>query len=222
MLQRKVVLTADGSATLFVPELGEHYHSVHGAIQESRHVFIDAGLQYIARKKTSIHILETGFGTGLNAFLTLLEAERLGIDVHYFSVEKYPLEQQEYNVLQYTDNATEQEKFLSLHTVGWEQWQNIGRNFNFFKSVQDIKDIRPPEGFLFDLIYFDAFAPDVQPELWGVPVFERLHQLSSKDAVLLTYCSKGQVRRNMKAGGWRVEKLPGPKGKREMVRAYAC
>jgi tRNA U34 5-methylaminomethyl-2-thiouridine-forming methyltransferase MnmC len=222
MFQRKVVLTADGSATLYVPELGEHYHSVHGAMQESKHVFIDAGLHYIAKKKSTIHILETGLGTGLNAFLTLLEAERLGVDVHYFSVEKYPLDLHEYSVLQYTDNATKQDQFLSLHTDEWEKWQYFGRHFKFYKSVQNIKDIRPPEGFSFDLIYFDAFAPDVQSDLWDVPVFDRLHQLSSKDAVLLTYCSKGQVRRNMKAGGWRIEKLPGPPGKREMVRAYAC
>lgn len=215
-----MVTTADGSSTIFVPELGEHYHSMHGALQESLHVFIDSGWKYIVPGKIEVHILEAGMGTGLNAWLTLQEAEKRGVNVRYFAVEKYPLTPDEYAALNYVDEQ-DRDTFLSLHTARWEEWQEISPHFSLYKSVQDIRSIVPPGGMTFDLVYFDAFAPTVQEELWDQSVFAQIRKYCHPGAVLVTYSSKGAIRRNLEAAGWEVAKLPGPPGKREMVRAMA-
>lgn len=207
-------LTADGSHTLFVPELDEHYHSVNGAIQEAMHVFINAGLRQIEKKE--ITIFEVGFGTGLNAYLTLLEAlSDSDLNITYYSVERYPLELNLIKQLNYA--YTQSELFIRMHEAMWDSQVRITENFSLFKLYGDSNTIKFPEGI--DLVYFDAFGPDKQPEVWNQDVFNSLYEKSNPCGLLTTYCAKGAVRRMMKEAGYSVERIPGPPGKREMLRA---
>ena len=216
MMERIIEKTDDGSATLFVPELNEHYHSTKGARTESQHIFIDMGLK--ASSATTPHILEIGFGTGLNAWLTLEEAERSRRNIHYTGLELYPLEWQTIEQLGYISNdeqltttARQQpaiELFKQLHTSPWEKDD----------SVTNAES--PALNLSFNLIYFDAFAPEKQPEMWSQELFNRLYVLLDKDGILTTYCAKGVVRRMLQTAGFTVERLPGPPGgKREILRA---
>ena len=217
-MQRKIVLTEDGSPTLFVPELNEHYHSIHGAVQESQHVFIQHGLRKVNSSKSSLNLLEIGFGTGLNAFLTLIESA--SINIQYTAVEAYPLSLDEAKGLNYAELMGKddmQASFLQLHQCDWESPQNTTPKFSLFKTRQKIESLTL-DG-TYDLIYFDAFAPEVQPELWTQAIFEQMFQLLNTGGCLLTYCAKGSVKRNMKTAGFSVEGLPGPPGKREITRA---
>lgn len=210
-------ITEDGSSTLFVPELNEHYHSTHGAIQESNHVFIEAGLNQI--KKDSIRIFEMGLGTGLNCLLTLISTEKKYIE--YLGIETNPLPTATIECLNYpailklTDEQSEQ--FRSIHQSEWDAEIPLRSNFVFKKKLIDIAECKPTQKF--DLIYFDAFAPDVQPMLWTESIFKNMFEMLDIDGVLVTYCAKGSVRRIMKASGFTVERIPGPPGKREMLRA---
>ncbi|MBB4035716.1 tRNA U34 5-methylaminomethyl-2-thiouridine-forming methyltransferase MnmC [Dysgonomonas hofstadii] len=216
----EIELTADGSHTLFIPELDEHYHSVNGAIQESTHVFIRTGLHTISKQK--IIVFEVGFGTGLNAFLTLLDAQSSGKEIHYITLEAYPLSAAITNRLNYADNYTEEEKslFIGLHKAEWGRETEVTPSFYLTKLEVDfttfdfslIKD-------LVDLIYFDAFAPDKQPDMWSQRIFDQLYAITAPNGILVTYCAKGAVRRMMQQAGYTVERLPGPPGKREMLRA---
>jgi tRNA U34 5-methylaminomethyl-2-thiouridine-forming methyltransferase MnmC len=223
-MERQVITTADGSSTVSIPEMNVTYHSTHGAIQESMHVFIQAGLNQVLSRYSSISILEMGFGTGLNALLTLIEAETVKKPVHYTSIELYPLEQEQIKSLNYfqqLDRKDLQPVFEILHTSPWEKEIPIVENFTLFKSGTDLLKFEPPRsGQLFHLIYFDAFAPTAQPELWTGAAFEKIFALISPGGLLVTYCSKGEVRRAMQSAGFKVEKLTGPPGKREMVRAW--
>lgn len=223
--------TEDGSHTLYVPELEEHYHSTHGAIQESMHVFINAGLRHC--NKEHIHLLEIGFGTGLNGLLTLLEAEKLQKKVFYHSLERYPLTVAAAMQLNYPeqlkmkyetlalqiDNRTEP-LFRLLHQSPWEKPTPITPGFTLLKEESDFSR---PEQFQsqwqYDLIYYDAFAPEKQPKMWHEAIFKRLYTLCAEDAILTTYCAKGAVRRLLQSAGFTVERIPGPPGKREMLRA---
>lgn len=219
-MQHRIEITKDGSHTLYVPELDEHYHSTHGAVQESMHVYLKAGLLY--NSKEEINLLEIGFGTGLNAFLTLIESEKSGKKVRYTSIEKYPLTTDEtgaFNYAELVDNSRESQFYL-LHSSPWEQWTEITPRFWLKKLQMDIRGIErsQPEA-LFDVIYYDAFAPDKQPDLWTQEIFDRLFDLSREGAVLTTYCAKGAVRRMLQSAGYEVERLPGPPGKREILRA---
>lgn len=216
-LERKIVATKDGSQTLYIPELNEHYHSANGAIQESMHVFINAGLNQFDGLD-DINILEIGFGTGLNALLTLKNAK---LKTYYHTIEKYPLKSNEIDALKYTKTNEELEGlenvFNLIHASDWQKSVNILPDFTLFKENIALKNFNPETKF--NLIYFDAFAPDIQPDLWGIDVFEKMFNCLKPAGILVTYCAKGQVRRNMQAVGFKVERLPGPPGKREMLRA---
>lgn len=216
-IQRELQETADGSHTLFIPEMDEHYHSVNGAVQESRHVFIEAGLHHQAKK--DITVFEIGFGTGLNAFLTLLDAEENGRKVDYYSVELYPLEQELVQSLNYGKVICPEKKdlFQALHAAPWNETAYITNLFTLHKIQGDNNSCALPEGI--DLVYFDAFAPDKQPEMWNQEIFDRLYAHMAQGGILTTYCAKGAVRRMMKEAGYSVERIPGPPGKREMLRA---
>lgn len=210
--------TKDGSHTLFVPALDEHYHSVNGAVQESMHVFIDAGLRKVATDK--VQVLEVGFGTGLNAFLTLLESEKWQKQVHFTSLELYPLAEDIYGRLNYGELILPEKAdlFIKLHQVGWERSVEITPLFHLQKKKADLCQYDFGDE-MYDLIYFDAFAPDKQPEMWQPELFRKLFDHTRSGGILTTYCAKGVVRRAMQAAGYTVERLQGPPGKREMLRA---
>lgn len=219
-MERQLEITEDGSHTLFVPQLNEHYHSTHGAIQESVHVFIDAGLRTCG--KNEINVLEIGFGTGLNAFLTMLEAEETGKKIDYTSLELYPVsvtEAENFNYPALTD-VSKKIDFLKLHRSPWGKWEQITLYFSLLKLQTDFSQ---PSSFqpenTFDVIFFDAFAPEKQPEMWTQQIFHTLYNLSASNAILTTYCAKGAMRRMLQTAGFTVERLPGPPGKREILRA---
>jgi tRNA U34 5-methylaminomethyl-2-thiouridine-forming methyltransferase MnmC len=214
-MERQIIYTDDGSTTISIPDWKVTYHSHHGAIQESSHVFIKAGLQQLPG---DIHILEIGFGTGLNALLTLAAAEPRNI--FYETTEIYPLTTDEVAALNYCQQLQRpdlQPAFEHMHYCAWEEQIAIRPDFIFQKHNSPLQTFSGSQ--LFHLIYFDAFAPTVQPELWTTEIFARLHSMMHSNGILVTYCSKSSVRRAMQAGGFRVDKIPGPYGKREMVRA---
>jgi len=213
---RQIILTEDGSHTFFVPEMGEHYHSVHGAIQESLHIFINNGYKKCSYDRISI--LEIGFGTGLNAFLTLLESDSDNKPVYYESWEAFPLSKEESGILNYPHllNAGHS-KFKAIHEAGWEISIPVTDQFLLKKVHGDIRNINTE--CKFDLVYFDAFGPDFQPELWESGIFKKIYRVMNENARLVTYSAKGQVRRNLREAGFAVEKAPGPPGKREITIA---
>ncbi|MDR1743848.1 MAG: tRNA (5-methylaminomethyl-2-thiouridine)(34)-methyltransferase MnmD [Dysgonamonadaceae bacterium] len=218
-MKREIEVTEDGSHTLFVPELDEHYHSTHGAIRESEWVYIDAGLKY--RGKFPANILEVGFGTGLNAFLSMLEADRREAPVFYTAMEMYPLSLSEAELLNYaalTDPA-KQELFIKLHQSPWNKACGITPNFTLRKIRADAAHpANYPSDCFYDLVFFDAFAPDKQSQMWTPELFEKLYDLSADGGIITTYCAKGRVRRMFQSAGFVVERLPGPPGKREILR----
>jgi tRNA U34 5-methylaminomethyl-2-thiouridine-forming methyltransferase MnmC len=211
---REVRCTADGSSTLYVKELDECYHSLNGAIRESRHVFIDAGLKHINRDR--LRVLEIGFGTGLNAFLTLVEA---AVPVEYYAIELYPLPSGVIHALNYGEIICPEREslFYKLHETVWDAPVRITDRFTLYKIAGDSNRCEFPEHV--DLIYFDAFAPNKQPDMWNRSVFDKLYKHTGNGGVLTTYCAKGSVRRMMKEVGYSVERIAGPPGKREMLRA---
>jgi tRNA U34 5-methylaminomethyl-2-thiouridine-forming methyltransferase MnmC len=219
-VERKIVITADGSDTVSIPALNVTYHSMHGALQESKHVFIEAGLKsLISAEAVQLNIFEVGFGTGLNALLTIIEAEKLQREIHYETIEPFPLESNEARSLNYCKQLVREDiqpVFELLHQCEWETKIKITANFRFKKSRSNLLNFETAD--TFKLIYFDAFAPNAQPELWTKEVFEKMFAMLAPGGVLVTYCSKGDVRRAMQAAGFNVEKLPGPKGKKEMIR----
>jgi len=213
---RQLILTQDGSHTIFVHEMGEHYHSVHGAIQESRHIFIDNGYRFV--DADTVEILEIGFGTGLNAFLTILESITDNKTVRYQAWEAFPLTANESRLLNYPEILkTGQEIFDKLHLAEWEQEVAIASRFVLEKIGKDIRDFNSDR--MFDLVYFDAFGPDYQPDLWDIRVFQKIGACMKINSRLVTYSAKGQVRRNLREAGFLVKKAPGPPGKREITIA---
>lgn len=214
------ILTRDGSHTIAIPENGVTYHSVHGAIQESRHVFIDAGWKRVSGRLAAqeLAVFEMGFGTGLNAFLTAIEAVANRQPVTYTAVELYPLPWEEAGLLNYTESLGHAGLFRQLHECPWNEEVRINDFFTLQKLPTDLSFFSTSQRF--DLVYYDAFAPSAQPELWTKEAFEKLFVLLYKNAALVTYCSKSNVRRALIAAGFSVEKLPGPAGKREMLRAW--
>jgi tRNA U34 5-methylaminomethyl-2-thiouridine-forming methyltransferase MnmC len=215
----KIFLTDDGSHSLMSETFGDSYHSKFGAIQESQHVFIEAALNYLTAKgKTDVTILEIGFGTGLNALMTFREAERQNLKIHYLTIEKYPLSMEQAETLNYAEQlSVEPSVFKTLHSCNWGESVQLGAHFTFEKRESDCQTI-DVEDFA-DIIYFDAFAPQIQPELWETPILQRLFTALKTGGVLTTYCAKGAVKRALKEVGFQLESLPGPVGKREMTRA---
>ncbi|MEE3999801.1 tRNA (5-methylaminomethyl-2-thiouridine)(34)-methyltransferase MnmD [Tenacibaculum sp. FZY0031] len=214
-MKREIIITSDGSTTIHLPEWNEQYHSKHGAIQEAYHVFIRNGLKYVDTK--SVSILEIGFGTGLNCFITLLEAD---INIDYVGVEAYPVAKEEVVKLNYVtelEAGDKQDLFDKIHEVSWEEKHKITPNFSLTKRKQFFAEITDEN--YFDLIYFDAFGARVQPDLWTEDIFKIMFAALKPEGILVTYSAKGSVRRAMQAVGFEVERLPGPPGKREMLRA---
>jgi len=221
----EVRVTADGSATLFVPALNEHYHSQHGARQESAHVFIRHGLapllEAAAGAGRPVRILEIGLGTGLNALLTLEASQAAGAFIEYDGLETFPLPSAVVAGLQpeWDQRGTPlRELFAALHAAPWGPAVALLPGFALRKLHQPLQEAVLPAGY-YGLIYFDAFAPSTQPELWTEVVFAQLYHAAAPGAVLVSYCAQGQFRRNLRAAGWLTERLPGPPGKREMTRA---
>ena len=219
-MKRRVVKTSDGSHTLEIDEGAEHYHSTHGAMQESRHVFIDMGIEHVHRAVEAPSILEVGFGTGLNALLTLEWAERRGVSVKYTALEAFPLSEEEWSGLNYPDLLQwdrAPERWRELHRGPWNEEFAIETNMYLRKYVQKVQNFGEVD--IFDVVYFDAFGPRHQPEMWTEEVFSTLFKACRAGATLVTYSAKGEVRRTMQRVGFEVERLPGPPGKREMLRA---
>jgi len=211
--------TDDGSKTLYLPGMDEHYHSVKGALTESQHIFIEMGLK--ARNLTDFAILEIGFGTGLNAFLSLLAAEQLQVNIRYTTLELYPLSHEIITSLHYSElvNSGDSGNFYSLHAAGWEKEQSLTPYFKIHKIKTDFTTFPLPAD-TFDVIYFDAFAPEKQPGMWQQSLFDKLYHTLRPGGILTTYCAKGVIRRRLQACGFTVERLPGPPGgKREILRA---
>lgn len=229
MLERKIIPTEDGSLTIFIPEWNESYHSRHGAIQEAYHVFIRNGLDFYSDQK-EISILEIGFGTGLNSLITLVESVQNSFKINYTGIEKYPVSEAEFPILNYPKSLKEfnsnlscSEKELSefytkLINSAWESKVQINENFNLTKIQDDFMDFNYPEN-SFDLVYFDAFGARVQPELWTEALFENIYKSMKMGGIFTTYSAKGSVRRALQEVGFNVEKRPGPPGKREMLVA---
>lgn len=216
-MEREIIITADGSKTIQIKEWGEQYHSLHGAIQEAYHVFIKNGLSLY--KDRTLSILEIGFGTGLNSLITLLESPKLNLDIDYTGVEKYPVTNEEVGSLDYilALNAEMRARdFTRMHQSEWGVDIPIAPNFQLRKELKDFKELNYME--IFDLIYFDAFGARVQPELWTEQIFSKMVKALKKGGVLVTYAANGGARRAMQAVGFTVERLPGPTGKREMLR----
>ena len=214
----KLEQTADGSYTLYVPELDEHYHSVKGALTESQHIFIDMGLKHSS--VTSPHILEIGFGTGLNCVLTLLEAKESQRHVHYTGIERYPLNEEIIRKLNYPSIIGKEceEDYFAIHQAPWEEDVCLSPWFTLHKMEGDFTHYSFEQKY--DIIYFDAFAPEKQPEMWEQSLFDNLYQVLNEGGILTTYCAKGVVRRMLQTAGFKVERLPGPPGgKREILRA---
>jgi len=211
--ERHITQSADGSTTLWVPGLDEHYHSIHGALTESQHVFIEAGLKAIA--KSNVRILEVGLGTALNARLTFDQAQQDGRTIWYDALEKFPLTKEEVAAIG-LHGMSKEAPFLSANPGDVTQ---ITEQFTFRLLVEDLKAFEGEQG-SYDLIYFDAFAPSAQPDLWTDTVFENMYSLLKPGGALVTYCAKGAVKRSIKAAGFEVEALPGPPRKREMTRAW--
>jgi len=211
--------TADSSFTLYVPALNEHYHSMNGAVQESQHVYLAAGLlhyiQINSPLQAEIQLLEFGFGTGLNAFLTAMEAEKQKMIIRYTALEKYPLSQEITSRLNYS--ATNRSLFQRIHQSEWENPVQITPYFILQKLRVDFNAFTFPNRY--DVVYYDAFAPDKQPEVWSQELFDKLYSSMNRGGILTTYCAKGSVRRMMQQAGFIVERIPGASGKREMLRA---
>jgi len=247
----EIISTLDGSHTIFHKGVNQHYHSTFGAIQESRHIFIESGLKAVFAKKRkfsngeeaapqisessvfgeltshiqdspfAVHLLEIGFGTGLNTLLTQIEAEKSGIRVLYTSVEAFPLEADYWKLLNYPHSIGPDdfsEIFTNIHFANWNETVEISPHFTLLKVYTSFEAFLPLTGF-FNLVYFDAFGPDAQPELWEEQIFRKIYNGLSPEAILMTYSVKGIVVRALRSAGFKTEKLPGPPGKRHILRA---
>ncbi|MBO3116236.1 tRNA (5-methylaminomethyl-2-thiouridine)(34)-methyltransferase MnmD [Winogradskyella sp. DF17] len=224
-MKRKIITTSDGSKTIQIEDWNEQYHSIHGAIQEANHVFIKHGLLFFNSREnrdsgaSEISILEMGFGTGLNTFLTYIEAEKLSSSVNYVGVEAYPVNEEEIAQLNYPElvSSAHAEVYTKLHASPWEVPVSLYSNFSVEKLQIKFEDVNFSNQF--NIIYFDAFGARVQPELWTEVIFSKMYKALKVNGILVTYSAKGSVRRAMQSVGFTVERLPGPPGKREMLRA---
>ena len=227
--------TEDGSLTLYTPRFGEHYHSTHGAVQESAHIYLGLGLRqrlkhWAEPEGAALRCFEVGFGTGLNALLSWREAERSHQLIHYYSIERYPIPAELYRQLHYelstadalsTTGCAEDShsSLMRLHEAAWDEDVTLSRYFVLHKISGDLNALPFPSAL--DLVYYDAFSPESQPELWREELFTQLRRCCRPGAILTTYCAKGEVRRRLERSSFSVERLPGPPGKREVLRATA-
>jgi len=218
-LKRIIKITKDGSVTIFLPEIDEHYHSIHGAIQESLHVFIKEGIDKFKNQR-SINIFEVGFGTGLNALLAADWSEQNRIIVNYTSIEPFPVEGNLlHSFIKSFKNNDLEGTLKDIHQADWDKNVVVSDYFNLKKIKSKLLDLNlNSEGY--DIVFYDAFGPRVQPDLWTIECFEKIYQLLNFNGALVTYCAKGQVKRDLKSVGFRVETCQGPPGKREMIRAW--
>ena len=215
---REIKTTEDGSKTIYLPEIDETYHSTHGALQEALHVFIQHGFHAVPNSQ--LRILEIGFGTGLNALLTCIEATHAAKQVYYVGLEAFPVEEEIWKAMDYPQLLKSLDAptiFEAMHQSEFEISNRLTPNFELLKIAQKLEDFLP-ESEDFDLIYFDAFGPRAQADMWQTSHFQKLFNALKTGGVFVTYCAKGQVKRDLKAIGFNVESLPGPPGKREMTR----
>jgi len=222
MIKRTIRITEDGSTTIELIGKNENFHSTHGAIQESEHIFIQNGLLQKAKEQSSISIFEMGLGTGLNALLTKLTSSKNNLKIDYFSIEAYPVEMELVEQLNYSERlelkGEEANYLMRLHTADWAKKTELFSEFTFEKCNIKLEAVELPEN-TFDLVYFDAFNPDLQPELWTEEVFLKIYLAMKPKGILMTYSAKGKVKRALKAAGFVLNALPGPIGKREITQA---
>jgi tRNA U34 5-methylaminomethyl-2-thiouridine-forming methyltransferase MnmC len=218
-LKREIIITSDGSTSIHLPEWEESYHSKHGAIQEAQHVFIKNGLSLC--KGQSVSVLEIGFGTGLNAFITFLESQKNNQNIDYVGVDGFPISPEEVIQMNYINQLNSNQfesEFNRMHTSDWEKNVTISETFRLTKRKQLFNDINYKDQF--DIIYFDAFGYRVQPELWSVEIFTKMFEALKEGGILVTYACRGPIKNAMKEAGFNIEKLAGPPGKREMLRGW--
>ena len=220
-MERQIIQTADGSSTIYMPELNEYYHSSHGALQEAQHVFIKHGLY--SQISDYLTVLEMGFGTGLNALLSYFASEKRNQYIHYIGIEAFPPTQEELEAMNYSSFSGTQEEeaieiYKRMHNSTWNQPVELAEHFVLEKKNIDFRALQLEPGSV-DLIFYDAFGPRVAPELWTVECFQLAYDMLAQNGILVTYCAKGQVKRDLTSVGFLVEALPGPPGKREMTRA---
>lgn len=210
--------TADGSVTLYRKDIDEHYHSIRGALAESRHVYVELGWNKISSVRQPVRVFEVGFGTGLNAALTARAAMTSKVNTTYFAVELFPLSLELNDAIASTQPMDHLSEFRAVNSAQWDNDVEINPYFTLNKIKGDLLAIDLPQGI--DVVYFDAFAPEKQPEMWDESVFRKLFQSMSPSGVLTTYCAKGAIRRLLQKVGFLTERLPGPPGgKREVLRA---
>ena len=215
-MNNSIILTDDGSNSLFNNDINESYHSKHGAINESQHIFINYGLQYIYKKE--IKIFEIGFGTGLNALLSFLYSKNKKIRIDYQTVEKFPLKKSEYSNLNFSEQLNiKKDIFTNLHKSKWESKSEISDLFSITKYAKDLNNFN--HKYYYDIIYFDAFSPEKQPDLWTEKNFKKLYDNLNYNGILITYCAKGLIKRTLKKVGFQIYSFSGPKGKREITQA---
>ena len=217
-MDKEFVITEDGSHTIYLPEMDEHYHSTHGAVQESMHIYIEQGLLQLTKKEISI--LEIGFGTGLNAYLTYAYTEMNKLNINYFSIEKYPLNEADYLKLNYPKSIFPEycDIFEKMHRSRWDSEVEISPEFILQKVHADLLSFKFNSLPQFDLVYYDAFAPGKQPEMWTDEIIQKVSACVKKNGLLVTYCAKGSVRRAFSTAGFQMERIPGPIGKKEILR----
>lgn len=216
----QIITTQDGSHSLFNPELNETYHSIHGAIQESNHVFIKNGLEFFLANSNDepVNVLEIGFGTGLNVLLTLQKSTQLKNKINYTTLEAFPLAKDVWSKLNYINSIGLKDYFTLLHESAWNEWMPITDKFDFLKLKLKLEEVTL-EANHYNVIYFDAFAPNKQPELWQPFILKKVTDYLKPNGIFVTYCAKGQLKRDLKDLGLNIETLPGPPGKKEMIRA---
>jgi tRNA U34 5-methylaminomethyl-2-thiouridine-forming methyltransferase MnmC len=220
-VKREIIVTADGSKTIHMPDWNENYHSSHGALQEARHVFIKYGLEHF-QNQSSVSIVEIGFGTGLNAILSCEYAQKNNQQITYDGIEAYPVSSAEIAELAYDslfDASEIKSSYRLMHEVSWDEYQKIAAFFSITKMHQKLENFQF-ETEKYDLVFFDAFGPRTQEDMWQLAHFTKIYAALKPAGCLVTYCAKGQVKRDLRAAGFEVEALPGPPGKREMTRAW--
>lgn len=220
-MELKIINTLDGSNTLLVEEMGEHYHSTYGAINESMHVYISNGLKPKIDKNNDIKVLEIGFGTGLNTFLTYIESYNKNVLIDYTTIEPFPVDTKLIEQLNYPNiisNSFFEKEFSQIHYAVWNQKIVLSPKFSLLKIKNKLEDVELIDN-TYDVVYFDAFAPDFQPELWSSTIFEKVFKTMKSNAILMTYSAKGSVKRALKSAGFSVFGIAGPIGKREITKA---